>query len=307
MQYTHLSLALFVAAAPFGCAHTGGTGSSGRNLDDAYAFLETFRERYGVPKAPEEPSPPTSMEEVLAIVRADDLPRYEAARDFADEKEGSEALEIRGFLELTWGDAILTARQLTMDRYLRLRAEEQQLRLRAKRNRDEDKRLDRLSQSLKDFKEAQVALDAIARPHIEAGEVIVRELNRSYPQRTENAVLEAMHYRLVKDWPRYGQAMRKLNEAGINTPAAEYLRAMEPYDRARDFAASQTRLQALRQSAPDLIRVQAELVLLQQDIEDTYRELQILEGISPHHFLVRIAGKWIADEYETSRGLRSTP
>ena len=54
----------------------------------------------------------------------------------------------------------------------------------------------------------------------------------------------------------------------------------------------------------DFVRAQANLVLVDQAIDDKHTELQALKKVSPNHLVVRLAGPLIEEEYKTSSELK---
>jgi hypothetical protein len=56
---------------------------------------------------------------------------------------------------------------------------------------------------------------------------------------------------------------------------------------------------------PDFARARAQLVLLQDDVEQRYQQLQQLKAVNPKHALIVLQGREIEQEYQTSRALRS--
>ncbi|MDH3729258.1 MAG: hypothetical protein OER77_17135, partial [Myxococcales bacterium] len=87
-------------------------------------------------------------------------------------------------------------------------------------------------------------------------------------------------------------------------PAKTYLRAMEALQRYVDGAKCKELLEETLARRPDFVRAQANLVLVDRNIEDTYAQLQKLREVSPNHIVVRLAGPTIEEEYTTAQELK---
>lgn len=286
--------------------------------EQALSFLELFRERYGRAadssatrpvdgEAPATPTvqPVTSLPEVRAVVRADDLARYGEARRFADGMTGVEALALRSILELTWAGGLRTVRDLLAERRTELKAELRQLEVRSARTDAEEAELDRLATKIADFGQAQKALNVLIKPHVEAGAQLADEAVRRHPNHPESHFASAMRHRLTRDWAGYGREDRWLAEQGFESSGVKYMRAMAELERGNRPESARDQLEALTLEDPGLVRAQAQLVLLYDEIEDAHAELVQLETISPDHFVVRLAGRTLHEEWETARDMRA--
>jgi hypothetical protein len=83
-----------------------------------------------------------------------------------------------------------------------------------------------------------------------------------------------------------------------------YQKACEAWKRGASPDEAVTMMTALREAFPDYVRIQATLVLMQQNVEARYQEFSKLKEISPNHPLVRLAGSAIQKEYEINRAVK---
>lgn len=271
--------------------------------EQAIAFLETFRSEYGA-EAPPAATSVTSLPQVAEVIRAEAIHRYGEARAFAEEAAGVEALALRSLLELTWAEALRTVRDLVAEQRVELKADLRQLELRSVQTDEVAAERERLEVKIADFGQAQKALDVLAKPHLEAGDALADEVLRRHPTKPESHFASAYRHRLRRDWPGYGNEERWLSDFGFDTSAMKYLRAMVELERGNRKDAAISALETLTEQDPGLVRAQSQLVLLYDDIEDIHAELVQLRMVSADHFLLRLMGRTIDEEWESSSTMR---
>jgi hypothetical protein len=274
--------------------------------EQAIAFLEAFGNEYGA-EAPPAPAPVASLPEVADVIRAEAIHRYGEARAHAEGATGVEALSLRSLLELTWAEALRTVRDLIAEQRVELKADLRQLELRSVQTDEVAAERQRLEVKIADFGQAQKALDVLAKPHLEAGDALADEVLRRHPTKPEAHFASAYRYRLRRKWPDYGNEERWLSEYGYDTMGMKYLRALVELERGNRKDATIAQLETLTEEDPGLVRAQSQLVLLYDDIEDVHAELVQLRMVSDDHFLVRLMGRSIDEEWESSREMRSGP
>ncbi len=289
------------------CATSGAGESSDSNtvsIERALEIVDDFQKKYGFGERPSSP-PPADLADVVAILRADEIHRYPEARQLADGARGAEALALRSFLELTWAGALRTVKNVLIEQRTVLATEKRQLELRTEPSARDKERLAQLDETIGAMTSVDDALNVLIPPHIEAGGQLAQEALREYPNHPDGHIANLMYARLIRNWALYGREDRYLEAEGIDRPGVEYVRAMAALERGNRPDECRQRLTALRTRAPEIIRTQAELVLVQDDIADTYGELEELRAVSPTHFLVRMAARFIEAEYETTEALRN--
>lgn len=110
-------------------------------------------------------------------------------------------------------------------------------------------------------------------------------------------------FRLTGDWLAFDRRMRYADEVEANPPIRAYLRAMEAWERYASPTKCRELLRETLAISPDFVRARADLVLVNEDVEQRYAELQKLNAKSPHHIVVRLAGRMIEGEYQTVKEL----
>jgi len=249
------------------------------------------------------------MGQVLEIIRGDRLPEYEAARRFAAGKQGAEALTLRGYLDLSYAGALMTAawildherrqdltelRQLTMSRPMEGNA-----------GAGEDQaRAAKLQAKTADLRKVIRALRVLSDEPLVSGADLIKQAISQDPKSQLAYLANANYFRLRGNWLEYDRMMGYADEGPGDPPVRTYLRAMEAFDRYVDPARCEMLLKQTIAKRPDFVRAQANLVLVNEDIEEKYAELQTLKQLSPNHLVVRLAGTMIEEEYNTSQELK---
>jgi hypothetical protein len=300
-------VACAILCLALGC-HSQGAGKGAQSpvdvltAEQAQAILKAERGDTGTAPRPQ------SLAEVMEILRLDESERFGAARDFLARLDGVDALAVRAMLEMLWAGGQLTVADLAREEAKQLDAEltaanellqlnpnDAQLKQRMARDQKAADRESRLNQ----------ALETLALPHWEAGLTLAREVVRRTPERPDGYVVMANLYLLHEDWVSFQESMEKAEALGADRPAILYARALERAARLRDRTGAREGLQALLSEHPGLARAQAQLVLLQDDVEARYAELQKLRAINPNHAVVLLEGKTIESQYQTAVALRA--
>jgi len=251
------------------------------------------------------PQAVASTEELLDIVTRDDVDRFEDAARYLEGKGGVDAITMSATVELLWSDAFGTVSLVA--RELGRRAEVEVSRLQTKQDSgreftSEDKRrLQEATRRVEVDAKAEMALGVLAREHLASGSEVAREAIRQFPSDERTYRVAAFYYLLTGTWPRYDEAMAYFKDVEQDDAGLLFLRALEAMR--RRSAPDETRAllkQALGKN-PRLVRAQAKLVLLQEDIAASHTELLRLEAMAPAHPIVRITGPLIKSEYELSQ------
>ncbi|MEM7434697.1 MAG: hypothetical protein AAF436_06055 [Myxococcota bacterium] len=308
-----LSLACSSSSSSVGDASTIGQGVSLETMRPAEAaqIVQEFQAKYGIPPVAAPDVEITSMAQVLEIIRGDRLNDFEEAREFTAGKQGSEALTIRSYLETSFAGALLLAAAILEEErrqdMTELRQASQSRPLEGDADRAEDQeRAARLKEKTEDLRKVVRALKVLSEEPLEAGSDLAEQAIRQDPKSQLAYLANANYYRLRETWLEFDRMMRYADdtETGQNPPVKTYLRAMEAMKRYVDQAAAKKLLEETLARRPDFVRAQANLVLVDRNIEDKYQQLQKLKAVSPNHIVVRLAGPIIEEEYVTAQQLR---
>ncbi len=278
---------------------------------EAAQVLKEFRTAYGFDR----PNPPdpniSSMAQVLDIILHDQVAYYDAARQFTAGKTGAEALTIRAYLELSEAEALLTAANILdaqrAEDLLELRQLQQP---RALSDADESRKaaeaqaIASLQTETEDFRKAIRALRVLSVEPMNAGGDLANQAIDRDPNLQLSYLAKAMYFRMTTEWLEFDRMMKYADDIAADPAVRTYLRGMEAYERYTDRESAKKLLEEALLKNPELVRAQANLVLIETDIADKYAALQKLKAMSPNHLVVDLAGKYIESEYETAMELR---
>jgi len=310
-----MMLVLSACASSKSSTSDGSTIGKGVDIEtmrppEAAQVVQEFQKAYGIPPIPPPDTPVTSMAQVLEIIRGDRLPEYEAARRFAAGRQGAEALTLRGYLELSGAGALMTAawildhqrrqdltelRQLTVSRPLEDTSEAAAA---------DKSRAVKLQAKAADLRKVVRALRVLSEEPLVSGADLIKQAISQDPKSQLAYLANANYFRLRGNWLEYDRMMGYADEGADDPPVRTYLRAMEAFERYVDPARCEKLLKETVAKRPDFVRAQANLVLVNEDIEEKYTELQTLKQMSPTHLVVRLAGPMIEEEHKTSQELK---
>jgi len=309
-----MMLVLSACASSKSSTNDGSTIGKGVDVEtmrppEAAQVVQEFQKAYGIPPIPPPDTPVTSMAQVLEIIRGDRLPEYEAARRFAAGKQGTEALTLRGYLDLSYAGALMTAawileherrqdltelRQLTMSRPMEGNASAG----------EDQARAAKLQAKTADLRKVIRALRILSDAPLVSGADLIKQAISQDPKSQLAYLANANYFRLRGNWLEYDRMMGYADEGPDDPPVRTYLRAMEAFERYVDPARCEKLLKETVAKRPDFVRAQANLVLVNENIDEKYAALQTLKQMSPNHLVVRLAGTMIEEEYKTSQELK---
>lgn len=302
------------------CSKSGDTSTIGQGISvetmrppEAAQVVDEFQTKYGIERLPTPDTQVTSMAQVLEIIRGDRFAEFEKARAFTAGKQGSEALTIRSYLETSYAGALLLAAAI-LDEERRqdmteLRQVSQARPLEDNQDRTADQaRAQRLKTKTQDLRMVIRALKVLSEEPLVSGSDLAEQAIRQDSQSQLAYLANANYYRLRGQWLEFDRMMRYAQdtETGNNPPVKTYLRAMEALQRYVDPGKAKELLEETLARRPDFVRAQANLVLVDRNVEATYAQLQKLRETSPQHIVVRLAGPMIEEEYVTAQQLRGT-
>ncbi len=277
---------------------------------EAAQIVEEFQQTYGVSRVPPADVAVTSMAQVVEIIEGDRLADFEEAREFTAGRQGSEALTVRSYLETSYAGALLLAASI-LDEERRqnmteLRSAQASRPFETTSDRSTDQsRAARLQTKSADLRKVVRALNVLSEEPLTLGSELAQQAIRQDPRSELAYLANANYYRLRGSWLEFDRMMQYANDTdtGRNPAVKTYLRAMEAHQRYADDDKCRQLLQEALVRNPNFVRAQANLVLVERDIEDKYAQLQKLRTMNPNHIVVRLAGPMIDAEYATDQEL----
>jgi hypothetical protein len=305
-------LMIFIAGWYPGCssakpdAKEPGTPS----VEEAEQIVDAYAARLGIATARSVSPAPVSLPEVIDIFKQDDVARFQQAITYLRGVQGLDALALRAAFEI-FGAGM----QLGIADYLSMSADKigaQSSYLVSKKEKgetltaDQENSLNQLKNNEQELKNVSNALKVLAEQQLQAGMSSADEAIGLYPDKPEGYSAKASVYRLRGEWKEYdvqvSQAARLKGDD--QSFGLTYQKACEAWKRGASPDEAVTMMTALREAFPDYVRIQATLVLMQQNVEARYQEFSKLKEISPNHPLVRLAGSAIQKEYEINRAVK---
>jgi hypothetical protein len=289
----------------------GSTGTPPEEMtpEAALGVIAEYKVKNGLKSAPAS-APPSSMAEVFDILRADDVSRFKGALDFSAGAQGIDALYVRSMIELSWSGIQFGVANLFNEFVLRTNRELTLLEARKAKGIALDEaakgRHAALTRSGEEMKAVSDALKVLAKGHLFSGGELTAEAIRQFPQKPDGYRARAHFHHQRAEWTLFAENMKQAERFGEpDALGMRYLRALERLQRLQIKDEARDMLTALRDEVPEFVRVQAWLVFVQADIEDTHAELQKLSTLSPNHPIVTIAGPVLVKEYNTAMELRN--
>ena len=253
--------------------------------------------------------PPTSVAEVVAVFKKDDVLRFDQAIDFLNGLQGLESLSMRAALS-----AYRAGMQLSTSAYFeasvsKLSSEIVQLdekKATAELSADEETKRAAYQKQVDAEGRLSDALRVLAGESLNAAATLAGNLMAQYPDKPAGYQTMARVHQLRGEWRLYDEKIREAQRlsAGAQSFSIQYQKAYEAWNRNAAPEEARRMLEILREKLSDYVRIQASLVLLQSDIESRYAELEKLKAQCPTHLLVQLAGNAIRQEYETAMAIR---
>ena len=272
------------------------------NPSEARAFMTEIQARRGLPASKR--AAVTSMEELVSILSGDDVQRFEDAARFVEGRPGIDALTLDATIELAWSDALSTAASVAEE--FGKRATREADRLDKKRNSSreftlaDERALAQARDEAATLTKSREALLVLAEDHLQAGSIPVSEALRQFERDPRSHRVAAFYYLLKADWRKYDDAMAWLERKQVPSDAnLLYLRAMESWRRYGVRNDARRFLEEALTRDPKMVRAQAKLALMGEEIAD----LQRLQAMAPSHIIVHIAGPTIWREHELAMSL----
>jgi hypothetical protein len=277
----------------------GSATSESMSPAEARSFIAEVQKERGVTS---DATPVTSVDQLLDILMADEVGRFEAAKQLVAGKPGIDAMSLHATIELCWSDSFTTVALVVEE--LRKRDDVDVKRLTQERDAGREftdaqkKELEQAEKNVAFDLKARSALEVLAKDHLGAGEALVREELRQFPSDPRTYRVAAFFYLLTGDWQHFDTSMQWLKDDEATDSGLSYLRALEALQRYAIRKEATTFLRKSLELNPKQVRAQAKLVFTVEGIEATHAELEKLRAVSPRHPVVSIAGPPIQSAYE---------
>jgi hypothetical protein len=268
---------------------------------EANAIVNIFEGKAQLTDAPDPLLAPKSLDDVLEILRRDEIRLFKNGAAFAQSEGSLRGKALAAQIELAWGENqhILTD---VLQRAI-WHIEESQTLLERKVGRgtatdSEKEKLKQLNSTLADTRDVSRALNRLGDEHLAQGLKLTKEVAGQAPDDYVSYRLLADYERIQENWPAFDKAVAKLAEKNPDSTGLLFARGMEAIHRANDWQKGAGFLRDALKKDPKFARAQAVLVVIQQDTGLAYKEFEALRAISPRHQIVVLLGKAMQADYD---------
>lgn len=308
MMLTTRHVALFTLFSLAGCAGspavTRAADSSDLTVEEAHRLVTAYEQRRAT-RAQSANDPlrnPKSLDDVLEVLRRDQIDLFPESVKFATGQQGAQALALRAQIELAWGEGQHILADLLHRASHNLRTQAGLLERKGhttELSAAEKQELQTLQSTLRDLAGIGDALTRVGGQHIAQGATLARLVIDQAPADYHGYRVAADYYRLREDWAGFDSMVKKIEAAQPNSNGLVFLRGMEALHRKNDPQKAAELFREALHRDPKFARAQVQLLLAQPDTEAAYVEFEKLRALNPSHQVVVWAGPAIAGAHET--------
>ncbi len=253
---------------------------------------------------------PKSLDDVLEILRRDQIDLFADGIAFAQKESSPQALVLEAQLELAWGESMVMVAQLLEQQFTEVAMQSLQRRARVAMGQtgaDESALMASLSERLQRAKRYSDAMWVLAPLHIARGAKLTEKILQAMPDEYHGYRVAADYYRLRADWLNFDRMVDQVNKRKPDSTGLAFLLGVALVDRYGQRDAGQLKLEEALKSDPKFAKAQAMLLLLADTPQSRFEALQKLHGINPAHQLVYFVGPSIAATYDAWKAQGGSP
>ncbi|MCC6808118.1 MAG: hypothetical protein IT381_11895 [Deltaproteobacteria bacterium] len=243
---------------------------------------------------------PRSLDDVLEILRRDQIDLFAHGVAFAGKEQGTRARVLEAQLELAWGEALVMVAQLLERQFAEVAMQSLRQRARAAIGQTtsfETKTMLELSENLQKSRRAIDAMWVLAPVHIERGAQMALKLLQDVPDDYHGYRVAADYFRLRADWKSFDKMVEEVAKRKPDSTGLQFLLGVAAVDRFGDRERGAEKLQKAIAGDPKFAKAQAMLLLLADTPNASYEALVALHKVNPSHQLVVLAGPAILAVY----------
>lgn len=237
---------------------------------------------------------PASIDDVLAILKLDQVTLFPLGVAYLASVEGPEAASLHAQIELAWGEAYQI--MATLQKIVR-----QQLSgIASYLAKDAEKNAAQIEQLNKNLHELDVitgALEMEAAAHGKRGADLAEAFIAANPDSYLGYRLGADYYRLNKQWVKFDEMVVKLKEKNPDSNGLVFLEGAAAYQKNKDMAKATELFTKALAKDPAFVRAQAHMMYMQTELPQLHAELLKLEAANPDHQLVKLLGSKIKSAF----------
>ncbi|MBI5526486.1 MAG: hypothetical protein HY897_09130 [Deltaproteobacteria bacterium] len=248
---------------------------------------------------------PKSLDDVLEILRTDQLDLFAHGVVFAGRQSDPKAVTLRAQIELAWGEAQVILADILADTTANLRTA-----MRALEAKEAAEELDEKGKVyLADLRKAvgqatatSEALSILANEHLSKGARMARAVIDKNPNDYHGYRVAADFHRLRQDWPSFFEMLKKVEETNPNSNGLMFLKGVAAAYREDDPQKAIDFFRKALERDAKFVRSQVHIYLLQRGIANKYAEYQKIKAMNPNHQIVVWAGDFIESAYRQLGG-----
>jgi tetratricopeptide (TPR) repeat protein len=219
----------------------------------------------------------TSLDDVLEILRNDQISQFAAGIAFAKTQSGEQARALEGQIELAWADG-----QQVLADVLSFNAK--------KRVSESGKQEPETQAKTTEMMRVAQSLRIMAKGHQARGAKIANEIIRTAPKDYVGYRLIADYYRLQLQWKEFGETLDQVQARNPKSNGLIFQQGVASLVRDDKPEAAVGFFKQALSNDPKFVRAQAYLVSAQASLEGMVQEYLNLKKLNPHHQIVTFAG-----------------
>ena len=244
---------------------------------------------------------PKSLDDVLEILRTDNMALFNKGVEFSINEEGIKAISLRAQIELAWGEAQMVLSEFLMKLVSHMNAT--LIALKKKRatgelNALEKEQYQNSKKLIKKTENTADALSRIASEHILVGSRLARKMMKEYPESYLGYRVAADYYRLREEWDDFKKMVEKIKEKNPDSNGLKFVLGVAARHYETDIEKSRKYLEAALLKDPKFTRCRVHLLLLEDTIEKMFEQYIKLKESSPSHQIVIWADDLIEKTYK---------
>jgi len=230
---------------------------------------------------------PRSYDDVLEVLKLDQLSLFPGAVAFISGQKDIRAQALLAQIELAWAESLQQLAEIDANLAARFR----DLADNADRQGDDaEVSASELRASAADAQQTAEALKLAAADHLSRGLEVARGVIKQAPNDYLGYRVAADYHRLTGDWASFDAMLTKLEKANPNSNGLLFLKGVAASQRAHDNDTAAKLLRAALAKDPRFTRAQVQLMLVQPTREPPWAALMKLTAMSPNHPIVRWTG-----------------
>jgi tetratricopeptide (TPR) repeat protein len=253
----------------------------------AQATIERFKRQLRFPDRGGV-DPARKLDDVLEILRADELDRFAAGLAFASQEDSLESLALQAQIELAWGGGQLQLSEVLTDAAQDLVLLSAGVSKKVQEGKDQTlvRRLHEMNRTVRQTFEVAEAFATVAPVHLARGISLAERIMAEHPDSYLGYRVAADYFRIQRDWSRFGRLLEQIEDKNPDSNGLVFLRGMRAYEERRDpIGAIEFFKEALRRD-PKFARAQAQIVHIRSRKGPAHDDLATLERVNPHHPMV---------------------